>query len=43
MKLRRIAMQREKHEGSGSHGRFVLCDAIEGLNALLETHAKTAL
>ena len=39
MKLKRIAMQREMHEGSGSKGRFVLCDAIEGLNALLETHA----
>ena len=37
MEPRRIAIEREMHEGSGSKGRFVLCDAIEGLDALLET------
>ena len=37
MEPRRIAVAREMHEGSGSKGRFVLCDAIEGLDALLET------
>ena len=36
MEPRRIAIAREMHEGSGSKGRFVLCDAIEGLDALLE-------
>ena len=36
MEPRKIAIAREMHEGSGSKGRFVLCDAIEGLDALLE-------
>ena len=38
MEPRKIAIAREMHEGSGSKGRFVLCDVIEGLDALLKTH-----
>ena len=37
MEPRKIAIEREMHEGSGSKGRFVLCDVIEGLDALLDT------
>ena len=39
MNPRRIAVQKERHEGNGSNGRFVLCDAVAGLDALLESHA----
>ncbi len=37
MEPRRVAVSREIHEGSGSKGRFLLCDVIQGLDALLET------
>ena len=37
MEPRRIAIAQELHEGSGSRGRFVYCDALEGLDALIQT------
>lgn len=39
MKPRRISIGREVYEGSDCRGRFALCDAIDGLERLLETHA----
>lgn len=39
MMLRKINIAREKHEGSGSIGRFLLTDVIDGLDRLLGTHA----
>lgn len=40
MKPRKAAIRCERHEGQGSRGRFLLCDAIAGLDALLKTHAE---
>lgn len=39
MQPRKINIAREKHEGSGSIGRFLLTDVINGLDRLLDTHA----
>ena len=39
MDVRRIGISRELHAGSGSKGRFILSDTIQGLDALMETHA----
>ena len=37
---RKVNIAREIHEGSGSSGRFLLTDVLQGLDALLETHAE---
>ena len=39
MEPRKISITREIHEGSGTHGRFLLTDVIQGLDRLMETHA----
>ena len=39
MDVRRIGISRELHAGNGSRGRFILSDTIQGLDALMETHA----
>jgi len=36
---RKVSIAREIHEGSGSSGRFLLTDVLQGLDTLLETHA----
>ena len=36
MEPKRIAVAREMHEGSGSKGRFLLCDVLQGLDALMD-------
>ena len=39
MTPRRTRIVRELHEGSGASGRFLLADARDGLDRLLQTHA----
>lgn len=39
MEPKKIAIAREIHEGSGSSGRFLLMDVLQGLDRLLEEYA----
>lgn len=39
MPIRRVECSRELHSGHGTSGQFLLCDVLDGLDALLKTHA----
>lgn len=40
MRVRRVYIGQELHEGDQARGRFLLADAVEGLDSLLGTHAE---